>query len=131
LVDRNGSKRAVTDLLTKRDLILSIIEIPDIEETIDSSKEEKTASGWRPAAVGKISGVISCLHDGRLLLFTPDLGAPITNRKEILRVRWVSIEGVNWSMMFTRFKTESLLNFDSLSLICLQNITLLCTNEIL
>ena len=131
LVYRNRSKGTITDLLTECDLILSIIEVPDIEETVDSSKEEKTTSGWRPATVGKIGGVISCLHNGWLLLFTPDLGAPITDREEVLSVSWVSIERVNWSMMFTRFKTESLLNFDSLSLICLQNITLLCTNEIL
>jgi len=79
LVDRDGSKRAVTDLLTESDLILSVVEVPDIEETVNSSKEEKTASGWRPAAVGKVCGVVSSLHDGRLLLFTPDFGAPITD----------------------------------------------------
>ena len=119
MVYRNRSKGTITDLLTECDLILSIIEVPDIEETVDSSKEEKTTSGWRPAAVGKVGVVISCLHDGRLLLFTPDFGAPITDREEELRVTWVSIEGINWSMMFTRFETVSLLDFNSLSLICL------------
>ena len=54
LVYRDGSKRRITDLLTVTNFILSIIEVPDVKETVDSSQKEKTASSLGPATVGKI-----------------------------------------------------------------------------
>ena len=42
LVHRNGSKWRITDLLTVGALVLAVVEVPHIEETVDSSQVEKT-----------------------------------------------------------------------------------------
>jgi len=55
LVHRDGSQWAITDLLAVSDFVLSIVEVPHIEETVNSSQEEETASCWRPATVGEVS----------------------------------------------------------------------------
>merc|ERR1712127_869783 len=75
--------------------------------------------------------MISSLHDWRLLFFTPDLGAPITYREEVFGVRWVSVKVIDWSMMFTTVITESILDFNSLSFVCLEYVTLLSSDEVL
>jgi len=75
--------------------------------------------------------MISSLHDWRFLFFTPDLGAPITYREEVFGVCWVSVKGIDWSMMFTIVITESILDFNGLSFVCLQYVTLLSSDEVL
>ena len=51
LVDFDGGQRRVTDLLTVSNLILPVVEVPNIKESVNSSQEEQSSSGWRPVAV--------------------------------------------------------------------------------
>jgi hypothetical protein len=76
----NGGKRRIRDLLRVSDLILSVVEVPNIKEAINSCQEEETTSGSGPATIGQIGLMISGLHDGGELIFGPDLGGPITDR---------------------------------------------------
>lgn len=46
-------------------------------------------------------------------------------------MRWVSLEGINWTVVLTRFETKSSLDFNCLSLVSLQDVTLLSTNKVL
>lgn len=59
----NGRQWAITDLLRVGDLVLSVVEVPHIQESIYSGEEEQTAPGLRPAAISEVSLVVSGLHD--------------------------------------------------------------------
>ena len=44
---------------------------------------------------------------------------------------WVSLKGVDWTVMLARFETKASLDFNCLSLVGLENITLLSTDQVL
>ena len=46
-------------------------------------------------------------------------------------MRGVSLQGINWAVMLAGFETESGLDFNCLSLVCLEDVTLLGTDEVL
>ena len=46
-------------------------------------------------------------------------------------MRGVPLQGINWAVMLAGFETESGLYFNCLSLVCLQDVTLFGTNEVL
>lgn len=75
--------------------------------------------------------MITGLHDWRPHFLGPDLGGPITDGEEVLNVSGVSLDGVNRSMMLSTVITESLIDFDGLSLISLEDVSLLGTDEVL
>mmetsp|Transcript_33233 Transcript_33233/g.50950 ORF Transcript_33233/g.50950 Transcript_33233/m.50950 type:complete len:309 (+) Transcript_33233:73-999(+) len=117
LVHRDRRQRRVTDLLAVGHFVLSVVEVPHIEETVDAGQEEQTASGGGPAAVSQVARVVTSLHDGRLQLLTPDLGLPVTDREEVLHVAGVPLQRVDRAVMLAALDTESLGNFDRLSLV--------------
>jgi len=128
LVDCDGGQRRITNLLTVANFILSIIEIPYIQETINSRQEEKTASCWWPATVCEICWMISSLHYWRFKILLPYLGGPISNRHEIFKMTWVSTESIDWTVMLTGVNTISLWDFNLLPLFTQKNVTLFSTN---
>lgn len=95
---------------------MSIEDVPDIEETVHTGQEEQTGASWRPATVREVALVISGLHDWGLEVFAPNLGRPISNRHEVLKMAWVPLKRVNWSVMSSAFHSKSHVNFDLLSL---------------
>ena len=131
-VDLERGEDSIRDLLRVGDLILSVEEVPNIEETIHTGEEEETWAGRRPATISKVGGVIACLHDWvNLEIFTPNLGGPITDSEEVLEVTRVSLNVVDRSVVLSLFKTELVIDFDLLSLVGLKDVTLLSTDEVL
>lgn len=55
LVHRDGGKWNITNLLTVSNLVLAVIEIPHIEESINSGEEEESAPSLGPATVCQVS----------------------------------------------------------------------------
>jgi hypothetical protein len=72
------------------------------------------------------------LHDRvTLKIFAPDLGRPVTDGQEVLEVTWVPLNVVDRSMMLTLVHTELQVDFNLLTLVGLEDVTLLSTDEIL
>lgn len=44
---------------------------------------------------------------------------------------WIPLEGIDWTVVLALLKTESLSDFDLLTFVGLENVTLLGTNEVL
>ena len=130
--DLNGSENGVRDLLRVGDLILTVEEVPHVQETVHTGQEEKTWTGWRPASIGEVCRVVARRHDRvRLEILRPDLGGPVTNGQEVLQVAWVSLDVVDWAVMLALIKSELQVDFDLLSLVCLEDVALLSTDEVL
>ena len=66
-----------------------------------------------------------------LEIFTPDLGRPVTNSQEVFEMARVSFNVVDRAVMFSLFKTEPQVDFDLLSLVGLEDVTLLGTDQVL
>lgn len=66
-----------------------------------------------------------------LEILAPDLGGPITNGEEILQVTGVSLDVVDGAVMLTLLKTELQVDFDLLSFVGLQDVTLFSSNQVL
>ena len=66
-----------------------------------------------------------------LEILAPDLGGPMTNGEEILQVTGVSLDVVDGSVMLTLLKTELQVDFDLLSFVGLQDVTLFSSNQVL
>ena len=66
-----------------------------------------------------------------LKIFAPDLGRPVTDGQEVLEVTWVPLNVVDRSMMLTLVHTELQVDFNLLTLVGLEDVTLFSTNEIL
>jgi len=130
VVHGNGSQWTVTNFLTVGDFVLPVVVIPDIEESIDTSQVEEATSLWRPTAVSQVGRVVSRLHHWRRNILMPNLSRPITNWKEVLRMSWITPKWVNWTMMLSTFVSESSDNIESFSFICLNNQTLLRSNQV-
>ena len=78
-------KNRITNFLRVRDLILAVVEIPNIQESVHSRQEEQAWAGWRPAAIRQISLMVSSLHYRVEHTFlTPHLSLPIANTHEVL-----------------------------------------------
>jgi len=76
--------------------------------------------------------VITRLHDGvAFQVLTPNLGAPITDGKEILKVTGVSLDVVDGAVMLALLEAELKVDFDLLTLVGLQDVTLLGTDKVL
>ena len=76
--------------------------------------------------------MVAGLHNGGALeLFRPDLSLPVTNGKEVLIVAGVSLDGVDGAVMLALLHTELQVDFDLLSLVSLQDVALLGTDQIL
>ena len=132
LVHGDGGKGRVTDLLTVGAFVLSIVEVPHIEETVDPGQEEQARSGGGPATVRKISRVVPSLHDGSPHLFRPDLGGPITDTEEELCLVGVSLQSIDGSVMLSRVTSVLELDVDLvLSSVCQHDVSLLSSEKIL
>lgn len=66
-----------------------------------------------------------------LEIFTPDLGGPVTDGEEIFEVTGVPLNVVDRSMMFALVQTELQVDFDLLTLVGLEDVTLFGTDEVL
>jgi len=66
LHDWDGGQRWVRYLLTVGYLVLSIVEVPDINESIHPCQEEETGPSWWPASIGQVTIMITSLHYGSL-----------------------------------------------------------------
>jgi hypothetical protein len=66
-----------------------------------------------------------------LQIFAPDLGRPVTDGQEVLQVTWVSLNIVDGSVMLALIETELQVDFNLLSLVGLEDVTLLSTDEVL
>lgn len=66
-----------------------------------------------------------------LKIFTPDLGGPVTDGQEVLEVTWVPLNVVDRSMMLALVHTELQVDFDLLTLVGLEDVTLFGTDEVL
>ena len=113
-------------------LILSIVVVPDINESVHPGEEEKSNSGRTPASVSQVGWMIFGLHDGGLQVFGPDLGSPISNGQEVLGEAWIPLDFIDWSMMLSRFKSVSLIDFDwpAWSLVGLEDVSLLGSDQV-
>lgn len=85
---------------------LPVEVIPDIENTVHTCDEEETRSDWTPAAGGEVGWVILGGHDRGLDVLHPDLGGPVTHSDEALRIGWVSLDRVDWTVMLARTLVE-------------------------
>jgi len=130
LVYRDGSQWTVTDFLTVCNFILSVVEVPDIKETVDTGQVKETASLWGPAAIRQIGGVVSGLHYWCWQVLVPDLSRPITYGEEVLGVTGVTPQRINWTKMLSIFVAKSSCNIEGFSLVCLQYVTLLGSDKI-
>lgn len=63
----------------KRDFVLSIIIVPNIEPTIASGKEENATSCWREATIGEINIMIFGSYNRNFQVFDPQLASPVTD----------------------------------------------------
>jgi hypothetical protein len=131
-VNWDVGENSVRHLLTVSDFVLSIVKVPNIKETVHAGQVEEAATGRGPAAVGEIALMVAGLHNGSLEIFIPDLGWPITNGKEELKMGGVTLESVNRSVMLTLFETKAHVDFNLILLLGgLHKGTLFGTNKVL
>lgn len=106
------------------------MEVPDIKETVHTRQIEYTRAGWRPATVREVGLMVSSLHDGvKDTLFAPHLRLPITYTHKVLVNVWVALECIDRTVMFTHLSTKSEVSLNLLSLIYVQDVTLLRANK--
>ena len=110
---------------------MTVVNIPDVEETIHAGQVEDTGAGRGPATISKVTVVVSGLHNGLLDFFRPNLGGPITDSKEIFKMGGISLHRVDRTVMTTTFHSVSSGNFSLLSPLSLDDVTLLGTNHVL
>ena len=65
--------------------LLLVENVPGVQHSVLSGREEDGGSGGTPAAVSEVLRVGAGPHDGALLdVLGPDPGAPVAHRQEIL-----------------------------------------------
>ena len=111
-------------------LILPVVEVPDVEESIDTGQVEETTTLWGPAAISEVGSMVTGLHNWGTEVLMPDLCLPVTNREEVFGVAWVTPEGIHWSVMLSRLVTETPRDIELLPLVCLHNVALLAANQV-
>ena len=106
VVHLDAVDRVVAHLDGEQRRLLLVEDVPGVEHAVLARSEEDGGSGGAPAAVGKVLGVgaaaggcsqlpplLPCPaspgpHDGALLdVLTPDPGAPVSHREEILKTK--------------------------------------------
>jgi hypothetical protein len=76
--------------------------------------------------------MVAGLHDGLTELLGPDLGGPVTDGKEVLKLGGVTLESVDGAVMLSVFETVAHINFDLvLTSVSLHDVTLLATDQVL
>ena len=131
-VDLDGGEHGVGDLLGVGDLVLAVEEVPNVKETVHTGEEEETWAGRGPATIGQIGLMVTSHHDGMgFEIFAPDLSGPITNSKEVFEMTGVSLNVIDGTVMLALIQTEFQVDFDLLTLVSLEDVTLLGTDKVL
>jgi hypothetical protein len=128
----DAGKNSVGNLNRVSNFVLAVEEVPHVKETVHAGQVEKTSALGRPATVSKVALMVASLHNRLAEFLGPDLSGPVTNRKEVLKLGGVTLEGVDGAVMLTVFNTVTHVNFDLiLTFVGLHDITLLATDQVL
>jgi hypothetical protein len=128
----DAGKNSVGNLHGVSDFVLAVEEIPHIKETVHAGQVEKTATLGRPATVSQVALMVAGLHNGLTELLGPNFGGPVTNRKEVLELGGVTLEGVDGAVMLAILKTVTNVDFDLvLTSVSLHDVALFATDQVL
>ena len=106
------------------------MEVPNIKETVHTRQIEHTSAGRGPATVREVGLVVASLHDGvEDTLFAPHLSLPVTNTHKVLVDEWIALECVDGPVMLAHLSTEPEVGLNLLSLVYVQDVTLLRADQ--